>query len=203
MILWRERFRQGGPDGLTKIAPGRGRPVTYNADRVKQIIEATTQSKPPGATHWSTRTMAKAQGVSKATVQRIGLTKIAPGRGRPVTYNADRVKQIIEATTQSKPPHRLVASRADPSRHPRPAPWPAPTPPEAPRPRRRAGPGEPGDKMMTLVASALAGGDCIDDADVLRAGGTARVLVSRLRLPPPWAPSCAASGGATSVNSTG
>ena len=45
--------------------------MTYNADRVKQIIEATTQSKPPGATHWSTRTMAKAQGVSKATVQRI------------------------------------------------------------------------------------------------------------------------------------
>ena len=33
-----------------------------------------------------------------------------------------------------------------------------------------------GDKMMTLVASALAGGDCIDDADVLRAGGTARIL---------------------------
>ena len=33
-----------------------------------------------------------------------------------------------------------------------------------------------GDKMMTVVASALAGGDCIDDADVLRAGGTARVL---------------------------
>ena len=33
-----------------------------------------------------------------------------------------------------------------------------------------------GDKMMTLVASALAGGDCINDADALRAGGTARVL---------------------------
>ena len=32
------------------------------------------------------------------------------------------------------------------------------------------------DLMMSLVASALAGGDCIDDADVLRAGGTARVL---------------------------
>ena len=29
-----------------------------------------------------------------------------------------------------------------------------------------------GDKMLTLVASALAGGDCIDDADVLRTGGT-------------------------------
>ena len=33
-----------------------------------------------------------------------------------------------------------------------------------------------GDKLMTLVASALAGGDCIDDADALRAGGTAGVL---------------------------
>ena len=33
-----------------------------------------------------------------------------------------------------------------------------------------------GDKMMTLVASALAGGDCINDADALRAGGTARFL---------------------------
>ena len=32
-----------------------------------------------------------------------------------------------------------------------------------------------GDKLMTLVASALAGGDCIDDADVLRSGGTARL----------------------------
>ena len=33
-----------------------------------------------------------------------------------------------------------------------------------------------GDKMLTLVASALAGGDCIDDADVLRTSGTARTL---------------------------
>ena len=32
------------------------------------------------------------------------------------------------------------------------------------------------DKTLTLVASALVGGDCIDDADVLRAGGSARVL---------------------------
>src|SRR5664280_528206 len=33
-----------------------------------------------------------------------------------------------------------------------------------------------GDKLLTLVLSALAGGDCIDDADALRAGGTARLL---------------------------
>ena len=37
--------------------------------------------------------------------------------------------------------------------------------------------------MMTLVASALAGGDCIDDADVLRTGGTARTLGSTVKAP--------------------
>ena len=40
-----------------------------------------------------------------------------------------------------------------------------------------------GDKMMTLVASALAGGDCIDDADALPAGGTACTLGSVVKAP--------------------
>ena len=40
-----------------------------------------------------------------------------------------------------------------------------------------------GDKMLTLVASALAGGDCIDDADVLRAGSTDRVLGGVVKAP--------------------
>ena len=40
-----------------------------------------------------------------------------------------------------------------------------------------------GDKMMTLVASALAGGDCIDDADVLRAGRTSSVLGCVVKAP--------------------
>ena len=37
--------------------------------------------------------------------------------------------------------------------------------------------------MLTLVASALAGGDCIDDADALRAGGTAGVLGCAVKAP--------------------
>ena len=41
---------------------------------------------------------------------------------------------------------------------------------------RAAGRANVGDKLLTLIMSALAGGDCIDDADALRAGGTARVL---------------------------
>ena len=40
-----------------------------------------------------------------------------------------------------------------------------------------------GDKMLTLVASALAGGDCIDDADALRAGGTEQVLGCAVKAP--------------------
>ena len=54
-----------------------------------------------------------------------------------------------------------------------------------------------GDKMMTLVASALAGGDCIDDADVLRTGGTTATIGCVVKAPPRWGPSCAASVGAT------
>ena len=38
-----------------------------------------------------------------------------------------------------------------------------------------------GDKLLTLVMSALAGGDCIDDTDALRAGGTGRVLGFRVK----------------------
>ena len=76
---------------------------------------------------------------------------------------------------------------------------------------RAPGRANTGDKMMTLVASALTGGDCIDDADVLRTGGTACTLGSVVKAPSTprfregrlWAPSCAASGGAMSANWTG
>ena len=39
------------------------------------------------------------------------------------------------------------------------------------------------DKLLTLVASALAGGDCIDDADALRSGSTGRVLGCVVKAP--------------------
>ena len=69
----------------------------------------------------------------------------------------------------------------------------------------------PGDKISTLVTSALAGGDCIDAADVLRTGRTACTLGCVVKAPSTprfregrlWALSCAASGGATSVSWTG
>jgi transposase len=91
VILWRQRFRQGGPSALTETAPGRGRRVIYGAERVNQIVQATTQTKPPGATHWSTRTMAKAQGLSKATVQRIWSAHgLQPHRTKRFKLSKDR-----------------------------------------------------------------------------------------------------------------
>jgi transposase len=71
VIMWRQRFAAGGPQALTEVRPGRGRKRTISAVKVKAIVAATTQTVPPGQTHWSCRTMAKAQGVSAATVQRI------------------------------------------------------------------------------------------------------------------------------------
>ena len=46
-----------------------------------------------------------------------------------------------------------------------------------------AGRANAGDKLLTLVASALAGGDCIDDADALRTGSTERVLGCVVKAP--------------------
>jgi hypothetical protein len=46
-----------------------------------------------------------------------------------------------------------------------------------------AGAANAGDKVLTLVASALAGGDCIDDANAMRAGGTGRILGFSVKAP--------------------
>ena len=48
----------------------------------------------------------------------------------------------------------------------------------------RAGAHRPGRKLLTLVHSMIAGGDCIDDADVLRCGATSQVLGHRVMAPP-------------------
>ena len=42
--LWRERFRHGGPQALWEIAPGRGRKPSYDANRIKAVIDATLQT---------------------------------------------------------------------------------------------------------------------------------------------------------------
>ena len=68
---WRARFAQTGLTDFGMVRAGRGRKPSIPSKKVEAIVRATLHEKPPGETHWSCRSMAKAQGVSPATVQRI------------------------------------------------------------------------------------------------------------------------------------
>jgi transposase len=68
---WRSRFLDGGIAALEKDAPRPGRTRTITDVHVKQVVEMTLHQKPANATHWSTRTMATATGISEASVRRI------------------------------------------------------------------------------------------------------------------------------------
>lgn len=68
---WRNRHAAKGIAGIEKDAPGRGRKATVRDSLATKIIEMTTQAKPPNATHWSTRTLAKALGTNRSMVQRV------------------------------------------------------------------------------------------------------------------------------------
>jgi transposase len=68
---WRSRFLAGGIAALEKDAPRPGKPRTITNQEVKKVVEMTLHKKPTNATHWSTRTMARAAGISEASVRRI------------------------------------------------------------------------------------------------------------------------------------
>jgi transposase len=68
---WRERFGAEGLKGLGVVRPGRGRKPRISQQKVAEIVRATLHDRPEAETHWSCRSMAAAQGVSPATVQRI------------------------------------------------------------------------------------------------------------------------------------
>jgi len=71
VLLWRERFAQKGVPGLLRDAPRCGCKKSITAHQIEAVVEATLHTTPPAATHWTTRTLAKAQGLSHMTVQRI------------------------------------------------------------------------------------------------------------------------------------
>jgi Integrase core domain. len=66
--LWRSRFLEHGIEGLLQDAPRPGRTATICR---ASLIDKTTRSIPSNATQWSTRTMAREMGISKASVSRI------------------------------------------------------------------------------------------------------------------------------------
>ncbi len=68
---WRGRFIRNGIAGIEKDAPRPGRKPQISSQRVQKVVRLTTQKKPLDATHWSTRSMARATGISAASVRRI------------------------------------------------------------------------------------------------------------------------------------
>ncbi len=69
--LWKKRFEKQGPDGLTKDAPRGPSPKKMREEKILAIMEATLHMAPLNGDRWTTRTLAKAQGVSNATISRI------------------------------------------------------------------------------------------------------------------------------------
>src|SRR3989442_14899532 len=71
LVLWRQRYAEAGVAGLLKDAARPGRKKRIRPEKVEAIVNATLQTTPADATHWSVRTLAKRQRVSPATVHRI------------------------------------------------------------------------------------------------------------------------------------
>ncbi len=93
--LWRDRFLALRLSGLEKDAPRPGRLPSIPAEKIAEVVEATLHTKPPNATHWSTRTMAAAQGISEATVWRIWKQhNLKPHLIK--TFKLSRDKQFVE-----------------------------------------------------------------------------------------------------------
>ena len=115
VLHWRARFTQGGVESLTHDAPRPGRPRVIDTAKVDAVVQATLHSKPPAATHWSVRTLAAAQGISPATVQRIWSAHgLQPHRME--TFKLSRDKRFVEKLRDvvglylNPPEHALVLS---------------------------------------------------------------------------------------------
>jgi transposase len=112
VAAWRERFAAEGLAKLGRVRAGRGRKPRISAEKVEAIVHATLHGKPPGETHWSCRSMAKAQGVSPATVQRIWSARgLQPHRAETFKLSNDKrfeEKLVDVVGLYMNPPDRAV-----------------------------------------------------------------------------------------------
>jgi len=96
--LWRQRFLALRLAGLEKDAPRPGRLPRMAGKKVQAVIEATLHTTPPHATHWSVRSMAQAQGISRMAIQRIWKQhNLKPHL--VTTFKLSRDKQFVEKLT--------------------------------------------------------------------------------------------------------
>jgi transposase len=113
--LWRTRFNERGLAGL---ADGQrtGRPATYGRE-IRERVLATTLTPPEGATHWSTRRLAKAVGVSPNTILRIWREgRLKPHRSETFKFSHD--PELVAKVTDVvglylAPPERAIVLSVD------------------------------------------------------------------------------------------
>jgi transposase len=109
---WRARFLKGGLEALYD-EPRPGTPRTVSDAQVEQVVIRTLESTPRGETHWSTRGLAEATGLSRMTISRIWHAfGLQPHRTdtfklSPDPQLIDKVRDIV-GLYMNPPEHALV-----------------------------------------------------------------------------------------------
>lgn len=110
---WRSRFLVLGVEGIRHEAPRLGSPPRVPKEIVQEILTRTLFEHPPRGSHWSTRSLARAVGVSHSTVRRIWKShNVRPPRSRIAAIAHDspfRPKSIDVLGVYVNPPQRAVA----------------------------------------------------------------------------------------------
>jgi hypothetical protein len=115
VIAWRKRYAHEGLTAQLADRPRRGRPQTVRRDRRGEIL-ATTLSPPPeqlGVTHWSSRLLAVALGVSHSTVARVWADHdLKPWQTATFTFSTDpelaaKVRDVV-GLYLDPPAHAIV-----------------------------------------------------------------------------------------------
>lgn len=92
---WQERYMAQGLAGLKRDATRPGRKPPLPASVIERVVEMTLHQKPPAATHWSARKLAKAIGISHTSVQRIwGAHGLTPHLVK--TFKLSNDKRFVE-----------------------------------------------------------------------------------------------------------
>ena len=113
---WWRRFDERGLDGLLD-EPRPGQPRKLSDAQIEEVIVRTLESKPPAATHWSTRTMAQATGVNQTAISRIWRAfSLAPHRSETFKLSKDplfidKVRDIVGL--YMSPPERALVLCVD------------------------------------------------------------------------------------------
>lgn len=110
---WRQRFYHNRLAGIEKDLARGGRKARKRDHVAPLIIERTTQTKPPNATHWSVRTLADTLGIDKSMVQRVWhASGLKPHLAK--TFKVSRDKKFAEKVIDvvglylNPPEHALV-----------------------------------------------------------------------------------------------